>query len=263
MAQRQVRRSVVDDVPVVWIEPDGPAKTLALWLTHLAGSKDQTLPVLRRLAGAGCVAMSFDPWRHGERGEEGAEQIFERVFGDFRRQMWPILGQTTLDGLRVLDWALAEIAPGARVVAGGVSMGGDVSVALAGVDERVERVAALIATPDWTRPDMRDLHTGRPIEQGEPDAYARWFYDQLDPMTHVSRYRRALAITFEVGGEDNHVPAEHAQRFRAAVLAQPSTRATVRINVHPGASHLDATDDSPFVANAIDWLTAENEKTLT
>jgi hypothetical protein len=33
-------------------------------------------------------------------------------------------------------------------------MGGDVSIALAGIDERVSRVAAMIATPDWTRPRM-------------------------------------------------------------------------------------------------------------
>jgi hypothetical protein len=42
-------------------------------------------------------------------------------------------------------------------VAGGVSTGGDVAVALAGVDPRIDRVAALVATPDWARPGMQTL----------------------------------------------------------------------------------------------------------
>lgn len=49
------------------------------------------------------VAISFDPWQHGERGTESGDQILSRVFGDFCRQMWQILGQTTLDSLRVVD----------------------------------------------------------------------------------------------------------------------------------------------------------------
>jgi hypothetical protein len=36
--------------------------------------------------------------------------------------MWLILGQTTLDALRVLDWAITELGAGSEVVAGGVSI---------------------------------------------------------------------------------------------------------------------------------------------
>jgi len=48
------------------------------------------------------VALSFDPWQHGERGRETRDELAGRVFGAFRRHMWPILGHTTLDALRVL-----------------------------------------------------------------------------------------------------------------------------------------------------------------
>src|SRR5689334_23306534 len=98
------------------------------------------MPGLERLAGAGSAAVSIDPWQHGERGTESGEQLAVRAFGGFRRHMWPILGQSTLDCLRVVDWALARLGATAPVVAGGVSMGGDIAVALAGVDERVTRV---------------------------------------------------------------------------------------------------------------------------
>lgn len=114
----------VDGIPVVWIQPanqDGEAR-IALWLPWLTGTKEDALPFLRGLAGRGFTAISFDLWQHGQRGTETAEQIASRVFGGFRRHMWPILGQTTLDALRVADWAAAEF--GARdVAAGGVSAG--------------------------------------------------------------------------------------------------------------------------------------------
>ncbi|KGJ72954.1 hypothetical protein GY21_12085 [Cryobacterium roopkundense] len=89
--------------------------------------------------------------------------------------MWPILGQTTLDALRIVDWAIETHDLSSDVVAGGVSMGGDISVALAGVDPRVKRVAALVATPDWTRPGMTQV--GRPeelIDQGSPSPHGEW-----------------------------------------------------------------------------------------
>ena len=155
----EVSVGLVDHIPVVWVEPAPrrPGGPLALWLHPLSRAKGDSVPFLRELAGAGFVAVGFDAWQHGERAAESGERILERVFGGFRRHMWPILGQTTLDALRVLDWAVAELGAGPEVVAGGVSMGGDVAVALAGVDERVARVAAIVSTPDWSRPGMRGL----------------------------------------------------------------------------------------------------------
>ncbi len=152
------------------------------------------------------MAVSLDPWRHGQRGTESGEQIARRVFGNFRRHMWPILGQTTLDS-RVVDWAMADLHAGPEVVAGGVSMGGDVAVALVGIDNRITRVAAIVATPDWTRPGMTDLFDPyRVLPQGQADAYPQWFHDQLDPLTHLHAYAHGPAITFECGADDTHVP---------------------------------------------------------
>ena len=104
----------VDGIPVVWIQPgnqDGDAR-IALWLPWLTGTKETAIPFLRELAGRGFTTVSLDPWQHGERGTETAEQISSRVFGDFRRHMWPILGQTTLDALRVATGRPRNSAPG-------------------------------------------------------------------------------------------------------------------------------------------------------
>ncbi len=74
-------------------------------------------------------------------------------------------------------------------------MGGDIAVAAAGLDHRVERVAAIIATPDWLRPGMQDLfNPGTVLPPGEPDAYAQYFYDHLNPLTHLAAFVHGPAI---------------------------------------------------------------------
>jgi uncharacterized protein len=65
-----------------------------LWLHPLSRSKEDSIPFLGELAGAGFVAVGFDAFQHGERATERGERIVERVFSGFRRHMWPILGQT-------------------------------------------------------------------------------------------------------------------------------------------------------------------------
>lgn len=249
-------REEVEGIPVVWREPDGPAAGAALWLTHLGGSTEQTLPMLEKLAGAGFVAVSFDPPGHGLRGSGDPWAFAGSVLSSFRQRMWPLLGRTTLESLRVLDWTQRRFdVGGGPVVAGGVSMGGDVSVALAGADERVSRVSALIATPDWARPRMRRFDDpGLLVDQGTADAYARWYYERLDPMTHLDAYRRDVAISFHNGGADFHVPADDALRFRQALLRlQPDAERRVEVHVHAGAGHMDV--DDRFYDAAVDWLT--------
>jgi dienelactone hydrolase len=254
----EVARSLVDHIPVAWVEPvpRRPNAPLALWLPHLTGTKEDYLPALRQLAEAGFVAVSLDPWQHGERGIESGEQIAGRVLGDFRRQMWPLLGQTTLDSLRVIDWAMETLQAGPEVVAGGVSMGGDVAVALVGVDQRITRVAAVVATPDWTRPGMRDLtDPSAVLPQGQADSYAQWFYDRLDPLTHLAAYAHGPAITFECGADDTHVPPYGALRFRDALRRlDPLQAQRVRVNLHSGIGHIDGVQSPTLTDECVSWF---------
>ena len=144
----------VDGIPVRWAAAGAPVG-LALWLTHLGGSAEQTQPMLTQLAGRGLLAVSFDPPGHGRRGDgRDAMEMGREVLGAFRRRMWPLAGHAVLELLWVLDWADEEFGIVRSRVAGGVSMGGDIAVALAGIDRRITRVAALVASPDWTRPGM-------------------------------------------------------------------------------------------------------------
>jgi uncharacterized protein len=256
VAEPAVQSGEIDGIPVVWLLPDSRPRGAALWLTHLGGSTAQTIPMLTRLADRGLLAVSFDPPGHGRRGTLPPQELAGAILSAFRRRMWPLLGRTTLECLRVLDWIDQEFAvPGPRV-AGGVSMGGDVAVALAGIDARITRVSGIVATPDWTRPGMTALgHPSELLEQCEADSYARWFYDALDPLSHVDAYRRDVAIDFQCGAADTHVPADGALRFRDRLLERdPDSGRRIRVDVHPGLSHLDGGQDDKLWTNALDWL---------
>lgn len=174
------------------------------------------------------LPVGLDPFRLGERGDGDDRAVVASVFAHFRRDMWPILGQTTLDAVRVLDWATARFPVAADdIVAGGLSMGGDIGVALAGIDRRVTRVAAVGATPDWTRPGMR--HVGNPEEvilQGDPTSFGQWMYSHLDPMTHPGGYAHGPAIAFELGAETTRTSRRRPPRASARRSARrhPSPR---------------------------------------
>jgi uncharacterized protein len=248
----------VEGIPVSWAAPSTGARGTALWLTHLGGSAEQAAPMLTRLAQRGLLAVGFDPPGHGRRGDGSSpERLGGEVLASFRQRMWPLLGHTVLECLRVLDWAGHRFGVPGPLVAGGVSMGGDAAVALAGIDRRISRVSAIVATPDWTRPGMRTLgEHPEVIDQGQADSYARWFYEALDPMTHLQSYERAdLAVRFLCAGADQHVPPDGALQFRAALIERdPRAAGRIDVKLYNGLSHLDGALSDQLSTAALDWL---------
>lgn len=135
----------------------------------------------------GYVSISFDAPEHGERGHETADQIFSRVFENFRKFMWKIIGNTAIDLGRVINWTMKKYGNNIDLTVPGLSMGGDVSI-VSGTDERISRIIAVVATPDWKRPGME--YIGKPggiVSQGEPDSYALHFYNEMNPVTNLSK----------------------------------------------------------------------------
>jgi len=174
---------ILDGIPMVLVRADHEISgDVVLWMSHLGGSAEQTIPMLERFAAAGHPAVSFDAVGHGSRGTGDPWAFATEVLAAFRRRMWPILGQTTLEAMRVLTWAQEQTGRPGHALAGGVSMGGDVAIALAGIDDRVRRVATVGSTPNWSRPDMRELQDASAlIDQGNADPYSQWFAEHLDP----------------------------------------------------------------------------------
>ncbi|MFZ1116751.1 MAG: hypothetical protein WAN44_13105 [Propionibacteriaceae bacterium] len=112
----------------------------------------------------------------------------------------------------------------------------------------------------WDTPAGRDARAGlggrqKLIERREPTAYGQWMFDHLDPMTHLGSFARAPAITFPLGGNDLHINAENAVRFKAALAgAYPDAATEVHIRVHPGLDHLGAGRDRGVEDACLDWL---------
>lgn len=225
-------RQWVDHIPVRWVLPEQRnGASLAIWIPCFGGRKEDVERELRQLATDGFIAVSFDPWQHGERRSEATAALQARVFGNFQRHMWPILAHSTEDCLRVMDWALEQLGASTPVVIGGLSMGGDIAVAASGLDSRIAAVAAMLATPDWSRPGMD-------LSPGWPDRYARYHFERLNPAMHLDRYAHCPSITFECGGQDAHVPPAGALAFREALaqcyVAHPER---LRVVLHRGIGH--------------------------
>jgi dienelactone hydrolase len=98
-------------------------------------------------------------------------------------------------------------------------------------------------------------HPARLLPQGTADAYAQWFYDRLDPITHIDAYAHGPAIAFECGQEDVHVPADGALRFQTALrAAHPTAGERVRVTVHSGIGHLDGVRSAELQQRCLAWL---------
>lgn len=231
----------VDGIPVIVRAPRGAPQQLWIHLHAFGQAKEDAISILDDMADRGFVAVSLDSWQHGARGKLSGEQLLAHVFGNFRRHMWPILGHTTLDVCRLIDWALAEFRLSGPVSVSGLSMGGDVAIAAAGLDARISRVFAVGSTPDWKRPGMRDVFDeDRIVPTGTADLYAQFFYDHLDPLTHVERYARGAELNFVSCESDQHIPPDGVKRF-TALLAEQCPQASTQLSqvTLPHRSHTD------------------------
>lgn len=202
-----LRAERLGEIRLVWAEPSGAGpRPLAIWLHAFSWTKEDVAPQLVELAARGFVAVGWDLPQHGERGNETPEAIRLRVRSDLRRHFWPILAAATEEVPSVIDWAVANLDIRSGVSVGGVSMGGDVAVAAAGVDHRITRVAAVLATPDWLRPGSIEA-------QGSADEEAWALYRRLDPLTNAAHYDHRPAMLFVCGADDRQVPPAGAEAF--------------------------------------------------
>ena len=228
----QTLRASVEGIPILVIAPkETKARPLVIWLTGFSGQKESVEAHLREFAKQGFLALSFDPHQHGERRIESREELVKRVRGNIRRHFWPILARTAEETPKVIDWAIKTLGVRPELGMGGISMGGDIAVAAAGVDRRISVVSACIATPDWLRPGSFE-------PPGEPDTAAQADYDRRNPLTHLQLYAHRPAIAFQSGAADKQVPPDGGTRFVTALkplYAEVAERLVV--NLEPDVPH--------------------------
>ncbi|MER5170360.1 alpha/beta hydrolase family protein [Thioclava kandeliae] len=253
-------RHNLDGIPVLAQPPAGEIRGIWLHVPAYELSKEDALPVLQRAARLGYLGVSFDPWMMGARTipeDTDDDTRRARIFANFRRNFWPILGQTAIEVPRVLDWAEAEFGIHAPITMTGHSMGGDIGVVAIGMDKRITRLAAVVGTPDWTRPAARDLETQTTfMDLGQADWHARFFHDALDPMTHPERYAHGPRIAFILGGDDEHVPRNGAERFRTDLVERYGLE-SVTITYLDGKTHMDFMDYDLWWDEAVAQLQAQ------
>jgi len=232
MRELSLHHKTVGDIPLVWLEPQsGKGSTLVIWLPGFSGTKESVEPQLRDLAQAGFTALSYDPWQHGERRIETQDELCQRILSNIRSHFWPILAHTAEESSQIIDWAVESLGVAPEVRMGGISMGGDIAIAAASVDQRIKAVAACVATPDWLRPGSFE-------PPGEPDEYSLACYERRNPLTHLELYGHCPALSFQCGAIDGQVPPDGAQRFVTAL--QPTYQdcpERLDVSLHDGVGH--------------------------
>jgi uncharacterized protein len=248
----------VDNIPVAFCRPNenDSNNSIAIWLPYLGGDKETGVKELQKLASHGYFALSIDPWMHGDRKGIGNKGIRTLVFKDFKAYMWQILGITTLDVFRVIDWAIQSFKLDGNVVVGGLSMGGDIAISLAGIDKRVSKVSAIASSPDWNRPGMTDVMDSKKIiEQGKPTPYGKWLYDKLDPTTNSQNYSNLPFMHIELGALDTHINPNWTDDFRNTLCEiYPNAEHKIEIIINEGCNHLSLMQRKTIIDRAINFL---------
>ena len=250
----------VDNIPVAFCRPDKEKSnnSIAVWLPYLGGNKETGAKELQRLAAHGYFSVSIDPWLHNERKDE----IRNLVFSDFKAYMWQILGITAMNAYRVVDWAADTFKLHDEVVAGGLSMGGDIAIVLAGIDTRISRVGAVAASPDWNRPGMTDVMDSKKIiEQGNPTNFGKWLYNELNPMTNLASFHRPLQMHIELGKSDTHINPQWTIAFKQELCRDyPAVERNLEVVINEGYDHLSLLQSKGIIDRTIRFMTGEKQK---
>lgn len=212
----KVKKVFIEEIPVIYIEPKNINKNkMVLFLGGLGSTKEALISYLNDIANRGYYAFSFDNYGHGERGNESRNEIFARVFGNMRKHGWKILGYTVDDSIKVIEWVVSNFHLDEEVYMGGISMGGDIAIATAGVCKKIKRVVGIVCTPDWLRPGMHEVANSNVLmDPGIPDEVSLELYKKYNPITHLDRYIDGPKIKAIIGEQDNHIPPENIERFK-------------------------------------------------
>lgn len=259
-----IEYTMVDNISIAFCKPDDnkSRRSIAIWLPYLGGNRDTGKRELQMLAKQGFFALSIDPWLHGERKANSKHGVRSLVFKEFRAYMWQILGITTMDVFRVIDWAIDKFDLKDNVVVGGLSMGGDIAIALAGIDKRVSRVAAIASSTDWNRQGMTDvMDKNKIIDQGTPTNFGQWLYDTLNPSTNLKSFSRPIQFHIELGGLDSHIHPKWTTDFKEALCKEYSvTEKNFEIVINEDCNHLSLIQRKSIIDRAIKFMTEETQE---
>lgn len=249
----QIEKSFLDGIPVCFVKPE-KILGIALWIPYLGGTCETCSNDLHAIATHNFLAISLDPWMHGERGRNRKNSIRTEALKHFRTLMWQVLGLTVLDCYKIVDWASGEFGVAENIVAGGLSMGGDIAISLAGIDKRIKKVAGVASSPDWYRNGMTDvMDSTKIIDQGDPSDFSQWLCDKLNPMINTENYKHNVTMQLEYGRKDSHIKAKWGFDFKSKIDATEGNQKIMILNSEE-STHISLIQKKPVINRAIDFL---------
>jgi uncharacterized protein len=255
---KTIEFETIDNIPIAFCRPDEHKSnnSIAIWLPYLGGNRETGIRELQKLASHGYFSISIDPWLHGERKGKQKKGVRNLVSNEFRVYMWQIIGITTIDVYRVIDWAINTFDLNENVVIGGLSMGGDIAISLAGIDTRITRVGVIAASPNWNRPGMTDvMDATKLIEQGNSTALGKWLYEKLNPMSNIKSFCRPLQIHIELGASDTHIHPDWTIEFKKELCKNYSdAEHNIEVVINEGCNHLSLIQRKSIIDKAIDFM---------
>ena len=155
----------------------------------LTSSKDDWLHELAKIAEQGFLVVGVDNVGHGERRYPDFATRFAESNPDFYSNFLDAVAETARDVPSLLD-ALTEasLITKDRVGVLGVSMGGYIAYATVGLEPRIQAVATIVASPEWS-PE-------------HPES----------PHHHLEKFG-AVKLLSQTAGKDEVVPSHYALRF--------------------------------------------------
>ena len=254
----EIKYTEIDEIPIAFCMPAKELmnRSLALWIPYLGGDRETCVKELKYLASKGFLSVSLDPYLHGKRNSVKRPGIRTRVFNEFRAYMWNILGITILDCMRIMDWAIKEFNLKNTAVAGGLSMGGDIAVSLAGADKRIRKISTVASSPDWLRSGMTDvMDSSKVIDQGSSTVYGAWLYSKLNPISNLNNYSRGQEMLFILGENDTHINPSYAKRFQELLIQKENGMSEkITINIVEGANHISLLQKKTILREALEFL---------
>ena len=162
-----------------------------------------------------------------------------------------------MDTCRVIDWAIENFNLNEDVVIGGLSMGGDIAITLAGIDTKIKKVAAIAASPDWNRTGMTDVMDSKKIiERGNPSYFGQWLYNKMNPMTNLKSFCRPLKLHIELGELYTHINPQWSIAFKNVLCENYSNSdSNIEIVMNEGFNHLSLIQRKSIIDKAIDFMT--------
>ena len=246
----EMEKHTIHGIPTLsCFKGSGDHKPLVIFSHAFTGAKEDFTDHLKTFAELGYYAVALDNRSHGERSVRGF--ISQQVFVDGKLNVYEVrkLIKETADDMKILinRFVKEEGIDEGRIGIIGVSMGGFSALRTLVMEDRINVVAPIIASPYFD-----EIPEDVPIVKN-PEIMQKLknYSDRYSPASHLDRFY-PRAILFQIGGQDIHFSGENVKKF-CHILGPYYEEDPDRLKliVHDNVAHEFT---QPMWNNVIDWF---------